>query len=153
MLALSVIAKSWPVRLWISESFLNLMKRLTGQGQTFNGSTLNVSSRIITSTRESATPAERLQPSELESISQPNRGLVPPTPESQYTNNNFQSEVPQADGSMWKNPGEFVQDSMWAEYLDNALDVDLLLYQCADPEQNGPFEIANWVPSDSGAWG
>ncbi|ODM20362.1 hypothetical protein SI65_03415 [Aspergillus cristatus] len=31
MLALSVLANSWPVRIWISKAFVNLMRRLTGQ--------------------------------------------------------------------------------------------------------------------------
>jgi hypothetical protein len=48
MLALSELAKSWPVGGWILRLFMNLMSRLTGQGSGFDNSnaSTNVSGRF-----------------------------------------------------------------------------------------------------------
>ncbi|PLB54004.1 hypothetical protein P170DRAFT_397008 [Aspergillus steynii IBT 23096] len=141
MLALSVIAKSWPVRIWISRAFVNLIKRLTGQGQTFdsafNGAIVNVSSSIKSNFQHKAPSAGR--------SSGVTRVHIAPNSDPCCTSN----AAPQPGGddcfsSSWKPSGDFVHDSLWADYLDNALDVDLLLHSCADPTQRVLFEGINW---------
>ncbi|KXH31889.1 hypothetical protein CSIM01_02441 [Colletotrichum simmondsii] len=58
LLALSQLSKSWPVRLWISKSFVSLMRRLTGQG-----SIVNVTSSIRASSNGSRSTAQTTEPS------------------------------------------------------------------------------------------
>ncbi|KAL4730870.1 hypothetical protein ACLX1H_002912 [Fusarium chlamydosporum] len=52
ILALSELAKSWPIGLWITKFFVNLLRRLTGQGSALSaGSIVDVTSRIANTSR------------------------------------------------------------------------------------------------------
>lgn len=141
MLALSVIAKSWPVRIWISKAFVNLMKRLTGQGSSLNGPIVNVSSSIWTPSSETPVPAQtgvRLQPIANQ------LPLSHVEPNSHCTCNiGGNPDNLHAYGCLWRAPDQFIHDSLWAGYLDNALDVDLFLHDGVGFTQYMSFEGAS----------
>lgn len=48
-----------------------------------------------------------------------------------------------AYGCLWKAPDQFVHDALWAEYLDKAFEVDLLLHDSGISTQYVPFEGSN----------
>lgn len=143
MLALSVIAKSWPVRIWISKAFVNLMKRLTGQGSNLNGPIVNVSSSIWSPSNDTAPST----PSQMGVRIQPITSQFPPNniaPISHCTCNiGSDPTSPHAPGCLWRAPDQFIHDSLWAGYLDNALDVDLFLHDGTGFTQYMSFESAN----------
>ncbi|KAF9891373.1 hypothetical protein FE257_004229 [Aspergillus nanangensis] len=133
ILALSVLAKSWPVKIWIAKAHVNLMRRLTGQGGSSSGSIVDVSARI-SSTGSNIAAAEVVEMPRLHRAVSP-RGvvfgegtqLVPPHQEHERasrvdTRVHFPTpdHVPQA-------ADQFVYDSLTAGYLDNIFDIDMFL--------------------------
>ncbi|KAF6831229.1 cutinase transcription factor 1 alpha [Colletotrichum musicola] len=113
LLALSELSKSWPVRIWISKSFVNLMTRLTDQGAAPRGGAIvNVSSSI-----------HNPNPS-LHAIEE---GQDTPTG-IMDTDSGFAHTTQPQD---FQPDGEFSHalfyDNFWTSYLDNAFDVDLLI--------------------------
>ncbi|KAJ5112594.1 hypothetical protein N7532_000639 [Penicillium argentinense] len=144
MLALSVIAKSWPVRIWISKAFVNLMKRLTGQGQNLNGPIVNVSSSILTTPYNGSSLKQTEQWNMASERSQNITNQAAPNmlePSSHCTcNNGANSGGLHAQGCLWQAPDQFIHDSLWVGYLDNALDVDLSLHDGGGFTQYMSFE-------------
>ncbi|KXH64204.1 hypothetical protein CSAL01_03867 [Colletotrichum salicis] len=121
LLALSQLSKSWPVRLWISKSFVSLMRRLTGQG-----SIVNVTSSIHGPNYRTFAPqyvGEETNQTLLNSfhgtseIGTETAGLSTAQPEAPPGQENFH----QATDQMF-------YDTFWADYLDNTFDVDLLIH-------------------------
>lgn len=137
MLALSVIAKSWPVRIWISKSFVNLMKRLTGQSSSLRGSIVNVSSTIVPSNNMPQPAQISTGPAMIENYHSPSS-----FEQSSYCTCNAgpQLGVHHAQDCLWKAPDQFLHDSLWAGYLDNLFGGDLFLRDLASPMQDVPLD-------------
>lgn len=132
ILALSELAKTWPVGMWIVKSFLGLMKRLTSRATASGGSRLSVTSRIGTdgnppvstelrSTRNLAAreacntqtcPSSGVE-SMADSSSDNAGGIDPLQPQSLP---GFPSGA--AD--------QLVYDSLWLDCPDNRFDIDFL---------------------------
>ncbi|KAK1635037.1 fungal-specific transcription factor domain-containing protein [Colletotrichum phormii] len=121
LLALSQLSKSWPVRLWISKSFVSLMRRLTGQG-----SIVNVTSSIHGPNYRTFAPqyaGEETNPAMLDSfhstgeVGTETAGL-----------NTAQPEAPPGQESFHQATDQMFYDTFWADYLDNTFDVDLLIH-------------------------
>ncbi|OHE91653.1 hypothetical protein CORC01_13043, partial [Colletotrichum orchidophilum] len=120
LLALSQLSKSWPVRLWISKSFVSLMRRLTGQG-----SIVNVTSSIHDPNYRTFAPhdvGEEGNPTMFNSFrgseqGAESAGISASQPEALSGHENFH----QATDQMF-------YDTFWADYLDNTFDVDLLIH-------------------------
>ncbi|KAF4345614.1 cutinase transcription factor 1 alpha [Fusarium beomiforme] len=135
ILALSELAKHWPVGLWIMRFFGNLMRRLTGQGSAVSaGSIVDVTSRIANSNRgEDSTLNTSAEVSRATSQTlAENGGGFNEVANAQVagavmeTNDLFQQ--PAAD--------QFCFDTFWA---DDAIDVDLLLQHGLCPLLPGNF--------------
>ncbi|KAM5386412.1 hypothetical protein ACJZ2D_000375 [Fusarium nematophilum] len=136
MLALSELAKSWPVGMWVVKSFLNLMKRLTSQGSTSGGSTLSVTSCITTGDGATASllnhgSLARGQPA-IESAGNiiysnqisPN-GLEAPMPSSRVGNVlGAQHREQQPSEYYLQTSYQLVYDSFWLGCLDYTFDFD-----------------------------
>ncbi|KAL4913061.1 fungal-specific transcription factor domain-containing protein [Aspergillus aurantiobrunneus] len=139
MLALSVI-KSWPVRIWISKSFVNLMKRLTGQGSSLRGTIVNVSSTIVNSNNV-AQPVQLGAGTEMIEDCQLPGNFEPIS----YCTCNVgpQLGVHHAQDCLWKAPDQFLHDSLWAGYLDELFGGDVFLRDLASPMQNGALDEAS----------
>lgn len=120
MLALSVLARPWPVWIWISKAFVNLMRRLTGQGSA-DGSIVNVSSSIAGNCTSS--DLDETCPKDLSSHAfngdSPDR-CEPSTQANLHPD--YFTQPAAAD--------QLIYDSFSAGYgcLDNIFDVDLLLH-------------------------
>ncbi|KAF9768044.1 hypothetical protein IL306_014712 [Fusarium sp. DS 682] len=135
ILALSELAKHWPVGLWIMRFFGNLMRRLTGQGSAVSaGSIVDVTSRIANSNRgEDSTLNTSAEVSRATSQTlAENGGSFGDVVNGQVagavmeTNDLFQQ--PAAD--------QFGFDNFWAEDM---IDVDLLLQHGLCPLLPGNF--------------
>ncbi|KAL4894780.1 fungal-specific transcription factor domain-containing protein [Aspergillus ambiguus] len=140
MLALSVIAKSWPVRIWISKSFVSLMKRLTAQGSSLRGSIVNVSSTIVTSKNvvqpvQMGADTEMIEDCQLPGNFEPNSYCT--------CNAGPQLGVHHTQDCLWKAPDQFLHDSLWAGYLDELFGGDLFLRDLPSPMQNVPLDEAS----------
>ncbi|KAH7143482.1 fungal-specific transcription factor domain-containing protein [Dactylonectria macrodidyma] len=139
MLALSVIAKSWPVRIWISQSFVNLMKRLTGPDAVSSGPIVSVSSSIATSARNAVSIGPGNLPGVRNDHSQDIGSYISQSSFEQSSHctcaTGPQSGGIHAYGCLWKAADQFVHDSLWAGYLDSAMDVDFFLHNYIGPAQ------------------
>lgn len=120
MLALSVLANSWPVRIWISKAFVNLMRRLTGQGSGSAGSIVNVSSSIATSSEHSGLHADSAGDSshDIDGNSPDRRD-----PSAQVTDSNAPDYFPPTAAD------QLIYDPFSAGYgcLDGMFDIDSIL--------------------------
>ncbi|KAG8674249.1 hypothetical protein FPOAC1_000213 [Fusarium poae] len=134
------LAKSWPIGLWITKLFVNLLRRLTGQGSALSaGSIVDVRSRIANGSGVNEGPAldlsrsgNGLQISDegMNGFSQQNNGL--------FDNTNGSGTGEHQVHDMLQQPSDqFGFDSFWAE---DTIDVDLLL-------QNG---LCPLLPADFG---
>ncbi|KAH8587666.1 fungal-specific transcription factor domain-containing protein [Bisporella sp. PMI_857] len=147
MLALSVIAKSWPVRIWISKTFVNLMKRLTWVDPASNGPIVSVSSSITATSQNTASPGSINLPSLQDASPQNIESQIPQSSFEQSSHctctSGSQPGCFHAYGCLWRAPDQFVHDSIWAGYLDSATDVDLFLHNYMGPAQYPFFEGSN----------
>ncbi|KAH7256268.1 fungal-specific transcription factor domain-containing protein [Fusarium tricinctum] len=131
ILALSELAKSWPVGLWIMKFFVRLMRNLTGQGSGPSaGPIVDVTSRISKDSRENE--GSTLGPSSESSRDVSQNPGDPRAFNQQPDLFNTQSLNAERSGmeeqqvpEMFAWPGDqFGSDSFWAE---DTIDVDLLL--------------------------
>lgn len=141
LLALSVLAKSWPVKIWISRAFVNLLRRLTGQGSASGGSIVKVSSRILNNCTNMASGHSDLPQQRHPS---PNGSFPPGNSEpneqsTQSTRMNIQPRELHVPDYFPHMPDDFICDSFPAGYLDNMLDVDMLLHGNMGPSLSIPF--------------
>ncbi|KAM6528943.1 hypothetical protein FALCPG4_009895 [Fusarium falciforme] len=137
ILALSELAKPWPVGLWIMRFFVNLFRRLTGQDSAVSGGAIvNVTSRIANSDAESR--GHQLNDN-MAASSRP-EGAEPTMPTA--VNNRIQSRDQQAVDFMPQVTDPLACDSFWAGCLDNSIDVDLLLQHGLGPLLPAPFGVA-----------
>ncbi|RMJ15100.1 hypothetical protein CDV36_005240 [Fusarium kuroshium] len=137
ILALSELAKPWPVGLWIMRFFVNLFRRLTGQDSaTAGGTIVNVTSRIGNSDAES----RGSQPND--NMPAPSRPEGPETTMPAAVNNRAQSRDQQTVDFMPQVTDPMGYDSFWAGCLDNSIDVDLLLQHGLGPLLPAPFGVA-----------
>lgn len=146
MLALSVLAKSWPVRIWISKTFVNLMRILTGQGSATGGSIVHVSSSIASSRNNNLVPSGHSGlPGLQHATSTQNIGNTfasnsyEPSTQSTRTNGSQAGDLHTYD-CFPQAADRLVYDSLWAGYLDNTFDTDMLLHNSIGTRQYGPFE-------------
>lgn len=72
-------------------------------------------------------------------ISSSNEGPVPPC----TCNNGSNDDGSHAPGCLWRAPDQFIHDSLWAGYLDSALDIDLFLHDGVGFTQYMSFEGSN----------
>lgn len=141
MLALSQLAESWPVKIWISKSFVNLMRRLTGQGSNASGgSIINVSSSIASDRGNVVAPGHwgllGLQQQQITSPGRASSQIIDGghdtgrcEPGIQPTRlNNLQSRDLHAPDYFLQAADPFICDPFLAGYLDDTVDVDLLLH-------------------------
>ncbi|EQB51269.1 hypothetical protein CGLO_09216 [Colletotrichum gloeosporioides Cg-14] len=123
LLALGELSKSWPVRIWISKSFVSLMTRLTGQDSAPSGGAIVRVSSSIHPTSPSGQSLHGIA-SNNQSASGGESGHQDTTPtlsDGSQTRDFDPYDITQA------NPHLFY-DSFWTSYLDNAFDVDLLIH-------------------------
>ncbi|KAF4455580.1 hypothetical protein F53441_2104 [Fusarium austroafricanum] len=136
ILALSELAKHWPIGLWIVRFFGNLMRRLTGQGSAVSaGSIVDVTSRIANCSRNqessATTSTEAIREASQnfgESAVAFNQGSMANAQPAMETNDLLQQPADQ-----------FGFDYFWAE---DTIDVDLLLQHGLCPllpANFGPF--------------
>ncbi|CAG1969932.1 unnamed protein product [Fusarium graminearum] len=142
ILALSEMAKSWPIGLWITKLFVNLLRRLTGQGSALSaGSIVDVTSRIANTTRDNEGPA--LEPSRVSASQNPDDRINGSSQQNNtalgfFDNANGPGMGEQQTTNMLQQPAdEFGFGSFWSEDIIN---VDLLL-------QNG---LCPLLPADFG---
>ncbi|UZP32454.1 hypothetical protein NXS19_000270 [Fusarium pseudograminearum] len=142
ILALSEMAKSWPIGLWITKLFVNLLRRLTGQGSAMSaGSIVDVTSRIANTTRGNEGPA--LESSRLSAPQNPDDRINGFSQQNNtalgfFDNTNGPGMGEQQTANMLQQPAdEFGFGSFWSE---DTIDVDLLL-------QNG---LCPLLPADFG---
>ncbi|RSM06405.1 hypothetical protein CDV31_009179 [Fusarium ambrosium] len=134
ILALSELAKPWPVGLWIMRFFVNLFRRLTGQDSaTASGTIVNVTSRIGNSDVES----RGNQPNDNMPAPSRDEPTMPAT-----VNNRAQPRDQQTVDFMPQVTDPMGYDSFWAGCLDNSIDVDLLLQHGLGPLLPAPFGVA-----------
>ncbi|EEU45285.1 uncharacterized protein NECHADRAFT_40529 [Fusarium vanettenii 77-13-4] len=137
ILALSELAKPWPVGLWIMRFFVNLFRRLTGQDSAVpGGAIVNVTSRIGNSDVDS----RGSQPTDNVPIPTRSEGTEPAIPA--VANNRAQSQDQHAVDFMPQVSDPLGYDSFWAGCLDNSIDVDLLLQHGLGPLLPAPFGVA-----------
>lgn len=139
LLALSELSRSWPVRIWFAKAFLNLLRRLTGQGSRQGGSIMNVSSTIAG--HSSLAPSASVDSTEPHTLTNIN-----PATTSRLPSNIILSELDSAEPS--HQPGhdhealladnqpasnssqateQVLYDTFLAGYIDQTFDPDLLL--------------------------
>ncbi|RJE26775.1 hypothetical protein PHISCL_00907 [Aspergillus sclerotialis] len=149
LLALSVLAKSWPVKIWISRAFVNLLRRLTGQGSASGGSIVKVSSSISNNNTSMAPSGrsdlpQQCQPSPTSSFSHvASRHSDTAEQNTQSTRINGQPRELHVPDYFPHIHDEYIYDSFPAGYLDNMLDVDMLLHSNIGPTLSMPFEGLN----------
>ncbi|KAF9632990.1 hypothetical protein BFW01_g3853 [Lasiodiplodia theobromae] len=130
LLALSELAKSWPVKIWIAEAFVDLMERLTGQVSS-GGSIVSVSTKTASSCSNHLTQRATTPPAAsagnttgasvvLEKLDQPDL--------------HTSGVLPQTAGTT------AYSDPFWGGYADNnAFDIDFLLHTSLGPVLSAPF--------------
>lgn len=141
MLALSQLAESWPVKIWISKAFVNLMRRLTGQGSNASGgSIINVSSSIANDRGNVAAPGHwGLLGMQQQHIASPGRVSSQIADGGHDTDrceagiqptclNGLQSRDLHVPDYFLQAADPFICDPFLAGYLDDTVDVDLLLH-------------------------
>ncbi|KAJ4016313.1 hypothetical protein NW766_004505 [Fusarium irregulare] len=117
ILALSELAKSWPIGLWITKFFVNLFRRLTGQGSAVSaGSIVDVTSRIARANEDNSSGEAGSQ-----NLAEALNGFSQQP--SSFFNSGDGLGMEQQPGDMLY-PDQFGFDSFWAE---DTIDVDLLL--------------------------
>ncbi|KAM0217714.1 hypothetical protein ACHAQI_001764 [Fusarium lateritium] len=131
ILALSELAKSWPVGLWIMKFFVRLMRNLTGQGSGLSaGQIVDVTSRIAKDGRENEDSTLGLSSGPSRDISQNLDGprafnhqpdLFNTQPVNAERPDMEEQQVPEMFA--WSG-NQIGYDSFWAE---DTIDVDLLL--------------------------
>ncbi|KAF5647675.1 cutinase transcription factor 1 alpha [Fusarium tjaetaba] len=134
ILALSELAKHWPVGLWIMRFFGNLMRRLTGQGSAVSaGSIVDVTSRIANCNRnEDSTLNTSAEVSRATSQTLAENG----GPFTDATNAQVAGAVIETNDLFQQPADQFGFDNFWAE---NTIDVDLLLQHGLCPLLPGNF--------------
>ncbi|KAF4439406.1 Cutinase transcription factor 1 alpha [Fusarium acutatum] len=134
ILALSELAKHWPVGLWIMRFFGNLMRRLTGQGSAVSaGSIVDVTSRIANCNRnEDSTLNTSAEVSRATSQTLAENG----GPFTDTTNAEVAGAVMETNDLFQQPPDQFGFDNFWAE---DTIDVDLLLQHGLCPLLPGNF--------------
>ncbi|QGI59557.1 hypothetical protein CEK26_001683 [Fusarium fujikuroi] len=134
ILALSELAKHWPVGLWIMRFFGNLMRRLTGQGSAVSaGSIVDVTSRIANCNRN--------EDSTLNTSAEVSRATSQTLAENggsftDATNAQVAGAVMETNDLFQQPADQFGFDNFWAE---NTIDVDLLLQHGLCPLLPGNF--------------
>lgn len=164
MLALSQLAESWPVKIWISKSFVNLMRRLTGQGSNASGgSIINVSSSIASDRGNVAAPGHwGLLGLQQQHITSPSRDSSQIIDGGHDTNrcepgiqaarmNSFQSRDLHTSDYFLQAADPFICDPFLAGYLDDTVDVDLLLHNNLGQTIPVPSEGLNAAGDSSAA--
>ncbi|KAL6405320.1 hypothetical protein AUP68_11072 [Ilyonectria robusta] len=154
ILALSELAKIWPVNMWIVRSFLNLMRRLTSKGSAAiePRKARAVSEMEISSRGDpafTAVFASSIHPvtSDLEtpttSYDSNFASRTMYTPNSQATDTVASNFIqPQIGPDYFSGAADqFVHDSVWLGYLDHGLDMDFLQQQ---------LDSVFSMPSDTG---
>ncbi|PIG80449.1 hypothetical protein AARAC_001684 [Aspergillus arachidicola] len=140
LLALSELAGSWPVKIWIAKAFLNLLRRLAVQG---SASILNVSSSIANN-RSNAASSSRSNSSGLHRAHSPKQTVLDSDRHESMNRagyiNGPQLRDLHPSGGFTQAGDHFVYNSFWASYLDNTFDVDLLLHNGLGPTLTGPFD-------------
>ncbi|KAF5595968.1 cutinase transcription factor 1 alpha [Fusarium pseudocircinatum] len=134
ILALSELAKHWPVGLWIMRFFGNLMRRLTGQGSAVSaGSIVDVTSRIANCDRnEDSTLTTSAEVSRATSQTLAENG----GPFTDATNAQVAGAVMETNDLFQQPADQFGFDNFWAE---DTIDVDLLLQHGLCPLLPGNF--------------
>nr|XP_036587431.1 uncharacterized protein CTRU02_02347 [Colletotrichum truncatum]KAF6798373.1 hypothetical protein CTRU02_02347 [Colletotrichum truncatum] len=121
LLALGELSQSWPVRIWISKSFVSLMTRLTGQGSSASDRAIvNVSSSIRTTTPEDTSIDGSQSASGIPSSGQVVANSV--------GIDNFEPQGFQGYDGLSQATDQLFYDNFWTSYLDTAFDVDLLIH-------------------------
>ncbi|KAB8222990.1 hypothetical protein BDV33DRAFT_189169 [Aspergillus novoparasiticus] len=140
LLALSELAGSWPVKIWIAKAFLNLLRRLTVQG---SASIINVSSSIANN-RSNAASSSRSNSSGLHRAHSPKQTVLDSDRHESMNRagyiNGPQLRDLHPSGGFTQAADHFVYNSFWASYLDNTFDVDLLLHNGLGATLTGPFD-------------
>ncbi|KAH0420387.1 cutinase transcription factor 1 alpha [Colletotrichum camelliae] len=122
LLALGELSRSWPVRIWISKSFVSLMTRLTGQDSVPSGGAIvRVSSSIHPTSPVGQSFHETVNDTQSASGGGGHQDTTPTLNDGSQTRDFDPYDITQA------NPHLFY-DSFWTSYLDNAFDVDLLIH-------------------------
>ncbi|RAH65213.1 uncharacterized protein BO66DRAFT_443203 [Aspergillus aculeatinus CBS 121060] len=139
LLALSEPSRSWPVRIWFAKAFLNLLRRLIGQGSRQGGSIINVSSTIAG--HSSPAPSASVDSTEPHTLNNIN-----PATASRRPSNVILSELDSAEPSHQPGHGhealladnqpasnssqateQVLYDTFLAGYIDQTFDPDLLV--------------------------
>lgn len=144
MLALSELAKSWPVRTWILKAFVNLMKRLTGLSSGAGGSITNVTSIVVNNRGDINSDLLQHRNGPPNASHSLDEDQSPYPRGEQGTQSNFlnRSEFGNlhAHGDILQLSDQVMNDSFWAGYVDNMFDSDLLLHESTGPLFSLPFE-------------
>ncbi|EXK85256.1 hypothetical protein FOQG_10634 [Fusarium oxysporum f. sp. raphani 54005] len=131
ILALSELAKHWPVGLWIMRFFGNLMRRLTGQGSAVSaGSIVDVTSRIANCNRNEDSTLTEVSRATSQTLAE-NGG-----PFTDATNAQVAGAVMETNDLFQQPADQFSFDNFWAE---DTIDVDLLLQHGLCPLLPGNF--------------
>ncbi|KAH7007779.1 fungal-specific transcription factor domain-containing protein [Ilyonectria destructans] len=142
ILALSELAKIWPVGMWIVRSFLNLMRRLTSKGSAAIeprrarvASEMEINSRgdpaftdVYASSTHPATSVLETPTTSYDSNFTSRTMYTPSSPATNTVVSNFTQ--PQIGPDYFSGAADqFVHDSVWLGYLDHGLDMDFLQRQ------------------------
>ncbi|KAL2844903.1 fungal-specific transcription factor domain-containing protein [Aspergillus pseudodeflectus] len=130
LLALSELSHSWPVRIWFARALVNLMRRLTGRGE----SIVSISSSIERDNRDLAEPGPRRSPC-------PSRQAAPIF----FLDHAYNAHIHDHPAQM---PEPLIYDSVLAGYLDNTFDPDLQLYNSLEPLL--PLSVEDFTTYPSG---
>ncbi|KAB8255475.1 fungal-specific transcription factor domain-containing protein [Aspergillus pseudonomiae] len=141
LLALSELASSWPVKIWIAKAFVNLLRRLTVQG---SASIINVSSSIANN-RSNVALSARSNSSGLHQAHSPKQAILENSNRNELMSQASYIHGPQhrdlyPSGNLPQGADHIVYSSFWASYLDNTFDMDLLLHNSLGPTLAGPLD-------------
>ncbi|KAF4466039.1 hypothetical protein FALBO_7111 [Fusarium albosuccineum] len=141
ILALSELAKTWPVGLWTMRFFVNLMGRLVGKGGSVvtGGSIVNSGSRVAGDNCDD--PSSSMHNPSAQPRNHVHTGLgdgINCSHEGDGSNNQLPGTIADQRGGEFV-PDQFNSDSFWAGCLDGTLDVDLLLHHGLGPLLPTPF--------------
>ncbi|KAH8898014.1 hypothetical protein GQ53DRAFT_712535 [Thozetella sp. PMI_491] len=135
ILALTELAKSWPVGMWIVKAFLNLMQRLTSHG-VFGASKLSVTTRVGFSETSSASSLalstqQCVTSSETHTLHD-NQSTLNVSGQRVLGSQSTGTSTPQLQQPQFPleypgtTPDQLVNDSFWLEYLDSIIDFEAL---------------------------